>query len=72
MTLTQRTLQSPYTAKTLVTLTKHAQSPQGIDTVAALRLLRRNVRGVAPRATHHQQTRVATEILRMFRSQIGE
>ena len=69
MTLTERALASPYTRASFQTLTKHSKSLRGLDTTAALRLLRRNVRDVAPGANHAVQHSVARELLQVWKEE---
>jgi hypothetical protein len=68
MTLFVKALQSPYTAKTFQTLTKHSASASGFDSHAALRLLRRNVRDVAPAAPFAVQHDIARQLLNHWRN----
>lgn len=51
------------TRQSYATLKRHAASPRGLDTTAALRLLRRNVRDVQPTATYQTQQTVARILL---------
>lgn len=66
-TLTQAALRNRFTRLTFATLDKHATSAQGIDGNAALRLLRRNVRDVAPLADSETQQAVARALLTHWR-----
>jgi len=68
MTLLARALQSPYTAMTFATLSKHSTSPHGFDSRAALRLLRRNVRDVAPHVGFAVQHDIARQLLNHWRN----
>ena len=56
-----------HTRASFRTLDKHAARPQGIDRTSALRLLRRNVRDVAPGASDATQQRVAIALLTHWR-----
>lgn len=70
MTLLQRALSSPYTQASFQTLTRHAASPRGLDTCAALRLLRRNVRDVSPHASRALQWSIARQLLTVWRNDV--
>lgn len=67
MTILHQTLSNPYTRASVQTIKRHMQSPRGLDTSAALRLLRRNVRDASPRATRALQVSVAREVLDMIK-----
>lgn len=51
------------TRQSYTTLKRHAASKRGLNTTAALRLLRRNVRDVHPDATYQTQQTVARILL---------
>ena len=61
-TLTRAALVNPYTRASFRTLDKHAKGGP-FDTIAALRLLRRNVRDVAPQAPNNVQQAIARALL---------
>ena len=65
--LTTQTLANRYTSRSFATLDKHATRGP-IDTIAALRLLRRNVRDVAPQASHETQQHIAQQLLTHWRN----
>lgn len=65
--LAARTSAHRFTRASFRTLRKHAASG-AFDTDAAMRLLRRNVRDVAPGATVDTQQRVASVLLAQFRA----
>ena len=67
MTLLTATLQNPYTQASVQTIKRHIESPRGLDTCAALRLLRRNVRDASPRATRAVQWSIARQVLDMIK-----
>jgi len=67
MTLLHQTLSNRFTQASVATIKRHMQSPRGLDTCAALRLLRRNVRDAAPRATRALRWSVAREILELIK-----
>lgn len=56
-----------YLAASFRTLDKHAQSG-AFDPNAALRLLRRNARDIAPRATYLETQRIARSLLSQWRN----
>lgn len=56
-----------YLAKSFATLDKHAQAGQ-FDPDAALRLLRRNARDIAPRASYLESMRIARSLLSQWRA----
>lgn len=64
--ITQAALAHRYTQASFRTLDKHAAIGP-IDTVAALRLLRRNVRDVAPAASYDTQQQIARDLLDIWR-----
>ena len=57
-----------YLARSYATLDRHAASPQGIDERAALRLLRRNARDIAPRASYLESMAIARRLLADWRN----
>ena len=61
-TLTRAVLVNPYTRASFRTLDKHATRGT-INTCAALRLLRRNVRDVAPQSSSGVQQAIARALL---------
>jgi len=67
MTLLARTLANSYTRASISTIKRHIESPRGLDTCAALRLLRRNVRDASPRATRALQWSVARQVLELIK-----
>jgi len=67
MTLLAQTLSNRFTQASVATIKRHIESPRGLDTCAALRLLRRNVRDVSPRATRALQWSVARQVLDMIK-----
>lgn len=56
-----------YLALSYATLDKHAASG-AFSTIAALRLLRRNARDIAPYAPYVEQARIARQLLRDWQS----
>ena len=66
--LFNRALANRYTRATFRNLSRHAATPRGIDTTAALRLLRRNVRDTAPGATAATQQQIAQQLLDTWRA----
>lgn len=67
MTLLNATLSNRYTRASIETIKRHIESPRGLDTCAALRLLRRNVRDVSPRATRAIQWSIARQVLELIK-----
>lgn len=55
-----------YLARSYATLDKHAASGS-FNTIAALRLLRRNARDIAPVAPYVEQARIARQLLTQWR-----
>jgi hypothetical protein len=66
MTLLSKALASPFTQASFRTMSKHA-ARGAIDSHAALRLLRRNVRDVAPRVAFAIQHDTARQMLEHWR-----
>lgn len=64
--LTSAALSNPHTQSSFNTLDKHAARGT-IDTSAAMRLLRNNVRDVAPGAGYETTHRIATDLLTHWR-----
>lgn len=56
-----------YLARSYATLDKHAACGS-FDTFAALRLLRRNARDIAPRAPYLEHCRIARQLLAQWRA----
>jgi len=67
MTILTQTLSNRFTQASIGTIKRHIQSPRGLDNTAALRLLRRNVRDVSPRATRALQWSIARQVLDMIK-----
>ena len=67
MTVLAQTLSNRFTAASIETIKRHIESPRGLDTCAALRLLRRNVRDASPRATRALQWSVARQVLELIK-----
>lgn len=67
MTILTATLSNRYTQASIATIKRHIESPRGLDTIAALRLLRRNVRDTDKRATHALQSSIARQVLDMIK-----
>lgn len=65
--LTILALANPFTARSFATLDKHSATGP-IDPNRALRLLRRNVRDVAPCSSYATQQRIARELLQHWRT----
>ena len=62
-----QTIANPYARASIQTIKRHMQSPRGLCETSALRLLRRNVRDVSPRATRALQWSVARQVLDMIK-----
>lgn len=68
MTLLHRTLEHHHTRASIATIKRHIASPRGLDAIAALRLLRRNVRDAKPGTAAALQASIARQVLELIKT----